>query len=337
MRFIDEARIRVISGSGGHGCVSFRREKYVPRGGPDGGDGGKGGDIIIQADAQVSSLYDFHFRQQFKAQSGIGGKGKKQAGRNAQDVVIPVPAGTIIRDVETGELLRDLNRAGDRYVAVWGGKGGRGNAHFATPTDQAPRRAENGTPGEEKNLFLELKLLADVGLVGLPNAGKSTFISKLTSAHPKIADYPFTTLTPNLGVAESPDHLLRYVVADIPGLIEGAHRGEGLGIQFLKHLERTRILLLILDLSRPAPADDYQVLLGEITAFGQGLPEKPRIVALNKIDLEEGQGKKAAVEKALKRKKVKTFPISALTGEGIQGLADYLLGMAQKKSDDGKD
>ncbi len=337
MRFIDEARIRVVSGSGGHGCVSFRREKYVPRGGPDGGDGGKGGDIIIQADAQVSSLYDFHFRQQFKAQSGIGGKGKKQAGRNAQDVVIPVPAGTIIRDVETGELLRDLNRAGDRYVAVWGGKGGRGNAHFATPTDQAPRRAENGTPGEEKNLFLELKLLADVGLVGLPNAGKSTFISKLTSAHPKIADYPFTTLTPNLGVAESPDHLLRYVVADIPGLIEGAHRGEGLGIQFLKHLERTRILLLILDLSRPAPADDYQVLLGEITAFGQGLPEKPRIVALNKIDLEEGQGKKAAVEKALKRKKVKTFPISALTGEGIQGLADCLLGMVQKKSDDGKD
>ena len=337
MRFIDEARIRVISGSGGHGCVSFRREKYVPRGGPDGGDGGKGGDIIIQADAQVSSLYDFHFRQQFKAQSGIGGKGKKQAGRNAQDVVIPVPAGTIIRDVETGELLRDLNRAGDRYVAVWGGKGGRGNAHFATPTDQAPRRAENGTPGEEKNLFLELKLLADVGLVGLPNAGKSTFISKLTSAHPKIADYPFTTLTPNLGVAESPDHLLRYVVADIPGLIEGAHRGEGLGIQFLKHLERTRILLLILDLSRPAPADDYQVLLGEITAFGQGLPEKPRIVALNKIDLEAGQGKKAAVEKALKRKKVKTFSISALTGEGIQGLADYLLGMAQNKSDDGKD
>ncbi|MCX5860015.1 MAG: GTPase ObgE [Proteobacteria bacterium] len=337
MRFIDEARIRVISGSGGNGCVSFRREKFVPRGGPDGGDGGKGGDIIIQADRQVSSLSDFHFRQQFKAQSGIPGKGKKLAGRNGQDVVIPVPAGTVVRDAETGDLLRDLDRPGDRYVAVWGGKGGRGNSHFATSTDQAPRRAETGVPGEEKNLFLELKLLADVGLLGLPNAGKSTFISKLTSAHPKIADYPFTTLSPNLGVAESPDRLVSYVIADIPGLIEGAHRGQGLGIQFLKHLERTRILLLILDLSRPDPKDDYRVLLGEITAFGQGLPEKPRIVVLNKVDLQEGREKQAAVEKALKRKKVRTFPISALTGEGIREVADYLLGMVQKKSDDGKD
>ncbi|MDD5225458.1 MAG: GTPase ObgE [bacterium] len=337
MRFIDEARIRVISGSGGNGCVSFRREKFVPRGGPDGGDGGKGGDIIIQADRQVSSLSDFHFRQQFKAQSGIPGKGKKLAGRNGQDVVIPVPPGTVVRDAETGELLRDLDRPGDRYVAAWGGKGGRGNSHFATSTDQAPRRAESGAPGEEKNLFLELKLLADVGLLGLPNAGKSTFISKLTHAHPKIADYPFTTLTPNLGVAESPDRLVNYVIADIPGLIEGAHRGEGLGIQFLKHLERTRILLLVLDLSRPDPRDDYRVLLGEITAFGRGLPEKPRIVVLNKVDLPEGQEKQAAVEKAFKRKKIGTFPISALTGEGIREVAGYLLGMVQKKSDDGKD
>ena len=337
MRFIDEARIRVISGSGGNGCVSFRREKFVPRGGPDGGDGGKGGDIIIQADRQVSSLSDFHFHQQFKAQSGIPGKGKKLAGRNGQDVVIPVPAGTIVRDAESGELLRDLDRPGDRYVAVWGGKGGRGNSHFATSTDQAPRRAEPGVPGEEKSLFLELKLLADVGLLGLPNAGKSTFISKLTSAHPKIADYPFTTLSPNLGVAESPDRLVSYVIADIPGLIEGAHRGQGLGIQFLKHLERTRILLLILDLSRPDPKDDYRVLLGEITAFGQDLPEKPRIVVLNKVDLQEGREKQAAVEKALKRKKVRTFPISALTGEGIEELSVYLLNMVKKDSTELRD
>jgi GTP-binding protein len=337
VRFIDEARIRVISGSGGNGCVSFRREKFVPRGGPDGGDGGKGGDIIIQADRQVSSLSDFHFHQQFKAKSGIPGKGKKLAGRNGQDVVIPVPAGTVVRDAESGELLRDLDHPGDRYVAVWGGKGGRGNSHFATSTDQAPRRAEPGVPGEEKSLFLELKLLADVGLLGLPNAGKSTFISKLTSAHPKIADYPFTTLSPNLGVAESPDRLVSYVIADIPGLIEGAHRGQGLGIQFLKHLERTRILLLILDLARPDPKDDYRVLLGEITAFGQGLPEKPRIVVLNKVDLQEGREKQAAVEKALKRKKVRAFPISALTGEGIPGLGEFLLNMVKKDSTESHD
>jgi len=329
VRFVDEARIRVISGSGGKGCVSFRREKYVPRGGPDGGDGGKGGDVIIRSDPSLSSLIEFHYRQIFRARKGKPGKGKKQAGKDGEDLTIPVPVGTIVRDAETGETLRDLAAAGESYIAARGGRGGRGNAVFATATDRAPRRADPGGAGKELYLHLELKLLADVGLVGLPNAGKSTLISRMTGATPKIADYPFTTLTPHIGVAETEKFGIRYVVADVPGLISGAHTGAGLGIRFLRHLERTRILLVILDLSGDDPAGDYATLIGEIDAYGATLPGKTRLVALNKIDLPEGREKRERVAEQIQSTGVRPFPISALTGEGIEEVKKAIAGTIQ--------
>lgn len=330
MRFIDEARIRVISGSGGKGCVSFRREKFVPRGGPDGGDGGRGGDVIIQPDSSLSSLIEFHYRQLFRAPKGKPGKGKDQTGRDGEVLIVSVPVGTLIRDAETGEILRDLDRAGERFVAARGGRGGRGNAAFTSSTDRAPRRSEPGEPGEEKILHLELKLLADVGLVGLPNTGKSTLISRMTNANPKIAEYPFTTLSPNLGVAESADHDFKYVVADVPGLISGAHTGAGLGIRFLKHLERTRILLVMIDLSGDNPVGDYEILMGEITAYGASLPEKMRLVALNKIDLPEGREKQERVAEQIRDTGVRAFPVSALTGEGIEEIRQAIAGLIQR-------
>src|SRR4030042_138032 len=287
MKFVDEARIHVKAGDGGNGCVSFRRERFVPRGGPNGGDGGKGGDVILQADAQLSTLLDLTYPKQFLAQKGTHGKGKDQAGRNGEDLIIRFPVGTLVRDDQVGEVLQDLLFDGQRCVVARGGRGGRGNARFATATNRAPRHAEKGEKGEEFWLRLELKLLADVGLIGYPNAGKSTLLSKISSARPKIADYPFTTLVPNLGVVTGEEHR-PFVVADIPGLIEGASRGAGLGLTFLRHVERTRLLIHLLDISEGPSRDavkDFHALSEELRAYDPVLQKKKQVVALNKIDL----------------------------------------------------
>ena len=257
MKFIDETIITVRSGDGGRGCVSFRREKYVPRGGPDGGDGGKGGDVVLEATSRKRTLYDFRFKREFKAPGGKHGQGKQRTGKNGGDLIIKVPPGTVISDVETGETFKDLVEPGESFTLAHGGEGGRGNARFKTATNRAPRHAQPGRPGQMRTVKLELKLIADVGLVGLPNAGKSTLISAISSAKPKIADYPFTTLTPNLGVVQT-GYGEPFIVADIPGLIEGAHKGAGLGIRFLKHIERTRILVHMID---AADIDDTKPLM----------------------------------------------------------------------------
>lgn len=323
-RFVDQAKIYVEAGNGGPGCVSFRREKYVPRGGPDGGDGGDGGDVILVADPQVHTLYDFYHQVHFKAENGKPGRGKKMKGKDGEDLILRVPVGTVVKDAETGEILGDLVKPGQTLVVARGGRGGRGNAHFATPTRQAPRFAEPGTPGEKRWLILELKLIADVGLVGLPNAGKSTFLSAVSSARPKIADYPFTTLEPNLGVVYLPDGET-FVVADIPGLIEGAHRGVGLGHEFLRHIERTRVLLFILDISRGEEIKrDFELLREELRLYNPGLLEKPFLIALNKIDLLPEDERPGKIEelKALFSPDLRSiiYPISAVTGEGIRPL-----------------
>src|SRR5256714_2071286 len=274
--FIDEAIIRIKAGDGGNGCLAFRREKFVPRGGPSGGDGGKGGDIIMEASERHNTLVHFRFNPEYKAQRGAHGEGSNRTGREGEDIVLKVPVGTILYDGDSGELVHDFSRPDERIVVAHGGRGGRGNQHFATPTHQAPRECEPGHPGEERSYRLELKLLADVGLVGYPNVGKSTLISRISAARPKIADYPFTTLEPNLGVvalgdAGDPDQV-SFVVADIPGLIEGAHSGAGLGTQFLRHIERTRILVHLIDVSdssgRPDPVDDFEVIMRELESFG---------------------------------------------------------------------
>ncbi|NIX15933.1 MAG: GTPase ObgE, partial [Candidatus Dadabacteria bacterium] len=286
MKFIDEASISVVAGRGGDGCVAFRREKFVPLGGPSGGDGGKGGNVIFFADPNINSLLDFRYKKIYKAQRGANGRGKNQHGKYGQDIVVPLPVGTLIKDAGTGEVIYDLKQKGESYIIAKGGSGGRGNARFASSVNQAPREFEEGTEGEQKNLNLELKLLADIGIVGFPNAGKSTLISRISAAKPKIADYPFTTLIPNLGVVEYGEHKT-FVVADIPGLIEGAHTGAGLGINFLKHIERTSILLYLIDIS-PAdnkdPVSQFEILQGELNKFSPELLEKPKIIALNKID-----------------------------------------------------
>src|SRR5512139_1792722 len=287
MKFVDEARIHVKAGDGGNGCVSFRRERFIPRGGPDGGDGGKGGDVILQGDAQLSTLLDFTYPKQYRAQRGSHGKGKDQTGRNGEDLILHIPVGTLVREDHTGEVLQDLLFDGQPFVVARGGRGGRGNARFATSTLRAPRRAEKGERGEERWLRLELKLLADVGLIGFPNVGKSTLLSKISSARPKIADYPFTTLVPNLGVVLKEDHR-PFVVADIPGLIEGASKGAGLGLTFLRHVERTRLLIHLLDISEGPSRDavkDFHALNHELKAYHPSLQEKMQRVALNKIDL----------------------------------------------------
>jgi GTP-binding protein len=324
MRFVDEAKIHVRAGDGGNGCVSFRREKYVPKGGPDGGDGGKGGDVVIKATPSRQTLLDFHFQRHFKAARGTHGRGKQQTGRNGESLTIEVPAGTEVRDVDTGELLGDLTQEDDFVVVARGGQGGKGNLHFATSTRRTPRIAQPGEAGEERNILLVLKLLADVGLIGLPNAGKSTFISRISSAHPKIADYPFTTLTPNLGVVrlglgES------MVVADIPGLIQGAHRGAGLGIKFLRHIERTLILIHLVDVSTceqgvPSALDKYCRVNDELGHFSPELLHKPQIVVLNKIDLLMDRHSLEELREAFHGLGVPVHAISAVTGEGTRGL-----------------
>ena len=323
--FIDEAKIRVKAGDGGNGCVAFRREKYVPRGGPSGGDGGKGGDVIMESSERHNTLVHFRFNPEYKAERGRHGEGAKKTGREGSDVVLKVPVGTILYDGETGEKIHDFSHPDERLVVARGGRGGRGNAQFATSTHQAPREHEEGRPGEERVYRLELKLLADVGLVGYPNVGKSTLISRISAARPKIADYPFTTLQPNLGVVVvgQPPNEKSFVVADIPGLIEGAHTGAGLGTQFLRHIERTRLLVHLVDVSdssgRPDVVNDVEVIMGELKSFGAHLEDKPVIMAASKIDVAD-KDKLAKLKRYCKKNGLELYPISAVTGKGVEEL-----------------
>lgn len=319
MTFIDQVTISIQSGDGGGGCVSFRREKYVPHGGPDGGDGGDGGDVIFRADARLGTLLDLRYRQRYRAGRGERGRGKNRTGRRGDDVEIAVPPGTLVRDAETGRVVVDLVADGQREVALRGGRGGRGNARFATPTHQAPDRAEPGQPGSEQRLDLELKLIADVGLVGAPNAGKSTLLSRLSAARPKVADYPFTTLTPHLGIVRSGD-FNSFVMADIPGLIEGAHAGRGLGFRFLRHVERTRALLFMVESLSESPGQALHALREELRLFNPALLEKPALVALTKVDLFPAMERPANPF----GDGVSFLPISSATGEGLEELVRQL-------------
>ncbi len=322
--FIDEARIRVKAGDGGNGAASFRREKYVPKGGPSGGDGGNGGSVILEVDEGLSTLLDFRYRTEYRAPSGESGGNKDMYGRGGDDLVLRVPPGTQVFDDEKGILLADLRGHGTRFVAARGGRGGRGNIHFATATDRAPRRAEPGTPGRERLLRLELKLLADVGLLGFPNVGKSSFIARISAARPKIADYEFTTLVPNLGMVRlSGDR--SFVVADVPGLIEGAHEGAGLGIRFLRHLERTRVLVHLLEVS-PAPGRtplrDYDALRRELALYDPELARRPEVVVLNKLDVPEVRKKLPTLRRAFEKRGLALHGISAATGQGVKELLE---------------
>ncbi len=319
--FIDEARIRVKAGDGGNGCLAFRREKYVPRGGPSGGDGGRGGDITMVASEHHNTLLHFRFNPEHTAQRGRHGEGSNRTGRDGESIELPVPVGTIVYDDETGEVLHDFTKAGDRFLVARGGRGGRGNQHFATPTHQAPTEHEPGHPGDQKHLRLELKLLADVGLVGFPNAGKSTLISRISAARPKIADYPFTTLEPNLGVVSVDDRT--FVVADIPGLIAGAHLGHGLGVQFLRHIERTRLLVHLVDVSEASgrdPVEDFRVVMEELAGFREDLARKPMFVVASKIDVAQDLSRTSRLKKLAVDKGLPFYEISSVTGQGIEGL-----------------
>ena len=323
--FIDEAKIKVKAGDGGNGCMAFRREKFVPRGGPSGGDGGKGGDIIMESSERHNTLVHFRFNPEHKAERGRHGEGSNKTGREGSEVVLKVPVGTIVYDDETGEKVFEFTAADQKFVIARGGRGGRGNARFATSVHQAPREHEAGRPGEEHTYRLELKLLADVGLVGYPNVGKSTLISRISSARPKIADYPFTTLEPNLGVVAVGDAKdeISFVVADIPGLIEGAHTGAGLGTQFLRHVERTRLLVHLVDVSdssgREDVSKDVEVIMGELASFGADLESKPMLMVASKIDV-ANKDRLAALKRYSKKHKWKLYEISAVTGKGIEQL-----------------
>ena len=322
--FVDEAEIFVQGGTGGNGAVSFRREKYVPRGGPDGGDGGRGGDVVLVVDPALNTLADLRYRRHYRAGRGGHGEGGNRHGRRGQDCEVRVPPGTVVRDRDTGEVLADLSEPGQRIVVARGGRGGRGNARFATPRRQAPRLAENGEPGEARWLRLELRLLADVGLVGWPNAGKSSLLARVSAARPKIAAYPFTTLAPNLGVVER--GLGRsFVMADIPGLIEGAHQGVGLGHEFLRHIQRTRVLVYVVDAAGSEgrdPGQDLATLRDELEAYEPALLERPGVVAANKMDLPEARQRLAGLEAAAARWGLEVIPISAATGQGVDRLLD---------------
>jgi GTP-binding protein len=324
MKFVDEVSIHVKAGDGGDGAVAWRREKFIPRGGPAGGDGGDGGDIVLEVDPQLSTLLDYRYVREHKARSGEKGQGSDMNGRNGEALVLRVPPGTVVKDAASGEVLVDL--AEGRFLLAKGGRGGLGNMNFATSTNQAPRFAEDGTPGEEKDVVLELKLLADVGIVGYPNAGKSTLISRISAAKPKIADYPFTTLTPHLGVVSMSDDR-SFVVADVPGLIEGAHRGQGLGHQFLRHIERTKVLVYLVDVSSVSgrePADDLVILRRELELFRAELLERPQLVAANKIDALDDPGRLAQLEAKAAEWRLRVFPISAVTGQGVPSLLEAM-------------
>ena len=323
-KFFDTAQIVVHAGAGGRGCVSFRREKFVPHGGPNGGDGGNGGSIFVQASRSFRTLIDQRYQRLYRAERGEHGRGKNQHGANGSDVTLKVPLGTVIDDAETGDILADLTVEDQRVLVAQGGQGGRGNARFATATHQAPRVAQPGTPGETRTLRLELKLIADVGLVGLPNAGKSSLLAAFSAARPKIAAYPFTTLSPNLGVVDVAPHG-GFVVADIPGLIEGAAQGAGLGIRFLRHIERTRLLVHVVDVSAEAgdPVAAVETIERELQAYNPALLSRPRIAAANKIDLSHGPGL-AALTARCAAQALPVVAVSALTGEGIPGLLEAI-------------
>lgn len=325
MKFVDYTKIHIKAGDGGRGCVSFRREKYVPRGGPNGGDGGRGGDVIFRATKELNTLLDFRYKKEYEAERGQHGMGKNMHGRDGQDLVIKVPVGTIIRDEDTGELLADLDTEGVDAVLAKAGRGGLGNSNFATATRQTPRFAQPGEPGAERSLILELKLLADVGLIGLPNAGKSTLISVISSARPKIADYPFTTLVPNLGVVKHGQYK-SFVVADIPGIIEGAHRGVGLGFQFLRHVERTSILLHLVDISETGedPVEDLMKINRELELYSPVLMEKPQLVVGTKLDVAGNQERLKRLSGHCNKEGIDFFPVSAATGKGIKKLLSFV-------------
>jgi len=320
--FIDEARILVKAGDGGNGCLAFRREKYVPRGGPSGGDGGRGGDVVIVADPHENTLLKFRFNPEHKAERGRHGEGSNKTGADGRSIDVDVPVGTVIYDEETGERLHDFTQPGERFTIARGGRGGRGNARFATSTHQAPTEHEPGRVGEEKRLRLELKLLADVGLVGFPNAGKSTLISRISAARPKIADYPFTTLEPNLGVVQM-ENYRSFVVADIPGLIEGAHLGHGLGIQFLRHIERTRLLVHLVDVSEMSgrdPVEDFETVMRELASFSEDLVTKPMLVVAAKMDIAQDPERVDSLRNLAAGRGFPYLEISSATGQGIDAL-----------------
>jgi GTPase len=334
VKFIDEANITVESGKGGSGCVSFRREKFIPKGGPDGGSGGRGGDIILVTSSRKRTLYDFNYKKFFKAQNGSGGEGNQRTGKDGDDLIIEIPPGTLVINADTGELIKDFVNPDETFVLANGGRGGQGNTHFKTSTHQTPRFAQPGEPAETLNIRLELKLIADVGLVGLPNAGKSTLISAISSARPKIGAYPFTTLIPNLGVVKPRWGGEAFVVADIPGLIEGAHAGAGLGIQFLRHVERTRFLVHLVDVSSIDPDDPlkgYETINHELALYSELLSRKPQIIVLSKMDLTGAKEAADCFQKAIESHPAKRSPqrslvrISAVTGAGIDDLLSTIV------------
>jgi len=333
MEFVDKVKLYVKAGDGGDGAVAFLREKFRPRGGPAGGDGGKGGDVIFVATKNKHTLYDLKFQKHLRAENGRPGGGKKKHGKHGKDLIVEVPVGTVIKDAQTGEIIADLTKDGQKVVVAKGGKGGLGNAHFATPTRRAPRFATKGQKGEEKWIILELKSIADVGLVGFPNAGKSTLINRLSNAKAEVAPYPFTTTKPNLGVVGF-DDFYSFVVADIPGLIEGAHKGKGLGHEFLRHIERTKVLAYVLDVSDFAdrdPLEAFETLRKELKEYSEKLLEKPQVVVLNKIDAVSDRERLEKLEKVFKEKyNLPVVKISALTGEGINELKYQLREILEK-------
>ena len=348
--FVDEAKIYVKGGDGGNGCMAFRREKFVPRGGPSGGDGGSGGSVILEATQHDNTLLRYRFNREFRADRGRHGEGSNRTGHSGADMILQVPAGTVVIDEESAERLADLTRAGERVTVARGGRGGRGNQHFAKPWHQAPRESEEGQPGEERHLRLELRLLADVGLVGFPNAGKSTLISRISAARPKIADYPFTTLEPHLGVVSAElagtgaggahRNLGRtFVVADLPGLIEGANQGVGLGTRFLRHIERTRLLAHLVDTSDASdrdPVRDFEIICGELAAFSESLAAKPMIVVATKLDATTERSRLERLRQHCAERKLDFYAISSATGEGIaqlvRGMADALERLTPRES-----
>ncbi len=332
--FIDETVIKVVSGKGGEGCISFRREKYVPFGGPDGGDGGKGGDVVLVADENLTSLLHLMYKKEYRAENGQNGKGKNRYGKSGNDIVIRLPVGTVVKVAGSGEILEDIVRKDQRFVAVKGGKGGKGNAKYVSSVNQAPRKIGPAGKGEELDLKLELKLLADVGIMGFPNAGKSTLISRISAARPKIGAYPFTTLVPNLGVVAYSDEK-SFVVADIPGIIEGAHKGAGLGLRFLRHLERTKILVHLIDLSPMEgrdPLGDHEKINSELKAFDIQLASKPQIVVLNKTDVVSSEKELQDIRSRFKSRNIDVIAISAVTGEGLSSLLSAVMKELEKSS-----